>query len=474
MPTTKNRSAITRRSFVLAAGGVAACSNQAPVQAPAEPALGDDPLIARLLYMSDEQLAKLEEGRKQGLLELAPVSVPPDPEALNNHYGWPVGTQVGDTLIVVHRHIPGHWKGLERTDDNHSYAMVVRSTDGGKTWTKPFDLRQVMTREDRYRGGHIPLSHRYKFAPDQDPTLGYKIHLNAIGTASDGGVVVVTDHGVFRTDDQGETWKHFSKAMREDTTPGAVLYIGPRLFEHPDYGLVVVGHSNIVTEDYEKGDHPPDTTGGTVRIADKLHFRYSKDGGESWQEEEQSLPSFVRPGEPVPLYHDGKLVVVPRSYDPAAYDEATDTSVYAQLWSDSGWHPLESKHSTIRVSGKRGRQDTLDIDYNPVTKRIEAAVPARAGGAKEHPYPGQMSLNLWSIDPAELFGGSANWRFECALFARKEPMGEIDGLHPGGAVIDAERGVQHIFVYMGYPAGPTGVFRVTRTLETDKLKAFLG
>ena len=52
-------------------------------------------------------------------------------------------------------------------------------------------------------------------------------------------------------------------------------------------------------------------------------------------------------------------------------------------------------------------------------------------------------------------------------------MGEIDGLHPGGAVIDAERGVQHIFVYMGYPAGPTGVFRVTRTLETDKLKAFL-
>ena len=304
MTTRQNPSGITRRSFVLAAGGVAACSDQAPVV----PALGDNPLISRLLYMSDEQLSKLEEGRQQGLLELAPVSVPPDPDALNNHYGWPVGTQVGDTLIVVHRHIPGHWKGLERTDDNHSYAMVVRSTDGGKTWTKPFDLRQVMTREDRYRGGHIPLSHRYKFAPDQDPTLGYKIHLNAIGTGSNGAVVIVSDHGVFRTDDRGKTWKHFSKAMREDTTPGDVLYIGPRLFEHPDYGLVVVGHSNIVTEDYKKGEHPPDTTGGTVRIADKLHFRYSKDGGENWQEEEQSLPSFVRPGEPVALYHDGKLV----------------------------------------------------------------------------------------------------------------------------------------------------------------------
>ena len=258
MPEKNNHSLITRRSFVLAAGGVAACSDPASI----EPTLGDDPLVARLLYMSDEQLARLEEGSREGLLELAPVSLPPDPEALNNHYGWPVGTQVGDTLIVAHRHIPGHWTGLERTDDNHSYAMVVRSTDGGKTWTRPYDLRQAMTREDRYRGGHIPLAHRYKFAPDQDPTLGYKIHLNAIGTTSDGGVVIVSDHGVFRSDDQGQTWKHFSTAMREDTTPGAVLYIGPRLFEHPDYGLVVVGHSNIVTEDYKKGPHPPDTTGG--------------------------------------------------------------------------------------------------------------------------------------------------------------------------------------------------------------------
>ena len=168
MPTTSNPSRLTRRSFVLAAGGAAACSDLASVK----PTLADDPLAARLLHMSDEQLARLEAGRREGLLELAPVSLPPDPEALNNHYGWPVGTQAGDTLIVVHRHIPGHWTGLERTNDDHSYTMVVRSTDGGNTWSPPFDLRHAMTREDRYRGGHIPLAHRYKFAPDQDPTLG--------------------------------------------------------------------------------------------------------------------------------------------------------------------------------------------------------------------------------------------------------------------------------------------------------------
>ena len=462
---------ISRRRFLrLAAQGTVSCS---AVQSTSS-ALAGESMVEHLLCISPRQSAQLKEGRRRGLMELAPVSLPSDPGALNNHFGWPVATRAGDAIIVVHRRIPGHWKGLERTDDRHSYTMMVRSTDEGKTWTDPFDLRQVMRREDRYRGGHIPLAHRYKFARDQDPALGYKIHLNAIGTTNGGGVVLVSDHGVFRSDDRGRNWVHFSRAMREDTTPGPVLYIGPRLFEHPAYGLVVVGHSNVVTEHYKQGLHPPDTTGGSVRIADKVHFRYSRDGGRSWIEEEQSLPSFVRPAEPAALLHENRLAIVSRSYDPSAYDKRTDTSVYAQLWSERGWAPLKSRHSNIRVSGRRGRQDTVDIDFNPVTGRIEAVVPARAGSGPGHPHPGKMSLNLWSIDPRNLFSGSSRWRFECSLFSRREPMGRIDGLHPGAAVIDSERGVQHVFVYMGYPAGPAGVFRLTRTLETGALKAFLG
>lgn len=27
----------------------------------------------------------------------------------------------GGALVVVHRRIPGHWKGLERADDRHNY-----------------------------------------------------------------------------------------------------------------------------------------------------------------------------------------------------------------------------------------------------------------------------------------------------------------------------------------------------------------
>ena len=48
-----------------------------------------------------------------------------------------------------------------------------------------------------------------------------------------------------------------------------------------------------------------------------------------------------------------------------------------------------------------------------------------------------------------------------------------DGFHPAGAVIDEKRGVQHIFVCAGHPNGPAGVFRITRTLDTPKLAAFL-
>jgi hypothetical protein len=51
--------------------------------------------------------------------------------------------------------------------------------------------------------------------------------------------------------------------------------------------------------------------------------------------------------------------------------------------------------------------------------------------------------------------------------------GEIDGLHPGAAVIDTTAGVQHIFIYAGAPAGPAGIFRLTRTLDTVRLRTLL-
>jgi len=86
----------------------------------------------------------------------------------------------------------------------------------------------------------------------------------------------------------------------------------------------------------------------------------------------------------------------------------------------------------------------------------------------------RMQLWLWSMDPKDWEKG--HWTRECRLLARKQPEGfysVADGYHPGGAVIDTRRGVQHIFIYSGHPNGPSGVFRITRTLDTPKLAAFL-
>lgn len=47
---------------------------------------------------------------------------------------------------------------------------------------------------------------------------------------------------------------------------------------------------------------------------------------------------------------------------------------------------------------------------------------------------------------------------------------DVDAAHPGGAVIDLNSGVQHIFIYCGKYATPSGIFRISRTLKTARLR----
>ena len=464
----------SRRSLlkVVAAAWAAGCRQEPRDSASAglESPLAGNELALKLLQMSDAQLAKLEEARQKGLLELAPVNLPtPDRySGDNDHFGWPVATMIDDTLLVSHRRNLGHKKAASQEQDaTSSYSVVVRSQDGGKTWSDPYDLRDCMTPEDRNRGGSTPLSHRYKFNPKQDPFLGYKLHLIAMGTTRDGGVVIISDHGVFRSDDKGKTWRHFSEAFREDTMEGPILYIAPRLFEHPEYGLVLLAHS-MPNRYPHHVKHP-----GPLTIADTVHIRYSKDGGETWKSLDVSMPEWAKPNEPCPLYLNGKLIVLARSWGQPPKD-AEGNMRYVQLWSETGWPPFKAKFTNIRSAS----QDTCDLDYNPVTKRLEVIHPNRRGAGLGELNNGKMSLLLWSIDPDALIAGSSDWRFDGTFFSRegglhwREPN-PVDGLHPTGNVIDEKAGVQHIFMYIGFPEGPAGVFRLTRTLDTEKLKAFL-
>ena len=109
------------------------------------PAISQDEFALQLLGASDVQIEDFDARQKAGLIEWAPVHLPIDPPGDCNHYGWPVATMSGDTIIVMHRRIPGHRaKGAGKPHPKMSYGVVLRSDDGGKSWSEPYDLRDCM------------------------------------------------------------------------------------------------------------------------------------------------------------------------------------------------------------------------------------------------------------------------------------------------------------------------------------------
>ena len=408
-------------------------------------------LARKLMNMSDAQVRKLEEGKKKGLLELKPLVLPTEDYIVgkNTHFGWPVATSAGETLVVIYLRRRGH--SPPKTDQHSSGCMMIRSLDGGRTWSKPFDLRHFAKKED----GSLP-----------DYSKGM-----CIATTRDDAIVLGHEFGTFRSEDQGATWQHFeytfNRRITEDTSVrGAYIALNcPRLIDHPEYGLVRL--------EGKKFSYPESPWRGMGR---KMYVAYSKDGGRTWKEDSYPLP-IVSPAEPAMLLHKGALIIIGRLEDDK---EKQKTTGYLQYWSKPGWFPVKGTFTNIRPTGSEGR-DTVDLSFNPVTERFEVVASDREGGGIDGRRHVPQSLNLWSIDPDALLAGSAEWRFEGCLFEREErfaasagdPRRFGDGLHPAAAVIDTQQGVQHIFVYMGSWMGPAGIFHLTRTLDTAKLAAFL-
>jgi len=405
-----------------------------------------------LLGLTPDSRARLEKNR--GLVEVVPVILPEGKNLLgvNDHFGWPIATMAGKSIVLTFYRQPQHWKGKDQPDADTSGAVAIRSTDGGKTWSEPVNLRALV----------------------KQPTKGCRAGFgNSIGTDADGAVVVVTSAGVFRSEDEGASWQHLPGAFGERQLSGSRTNNGPRLLLHPEYGLVVFGHEE------EAGKKNPD---GTPIIAPRVWVRWSKDGGRTWQETKQEVPYSAV--EPAALMHEGALFLVGRCHTAESYEPGTKTWRYVQFDAVNGWLPLRAALSTIRATDvadiARNRyhgpwsQDTVELGYNPASRRIECVATDRNGdaGAGEKNARDCQTLNLWSIDPAVWKRGETEWRFESTLLKRAGLMGksEIDGMHPGAAVIDPVAKVQHIFIYAGKPEGPSGIFRVSRTLDTARLK----
>jgi photosystem II stability/assembly factor-like uncharacterized protein len=103
-------------------------------------------------------------------------------------------------------------------------------------------------------------------------------HLNSIGTTRDGAVVAINNHGVFRSDDAGRTWRHFCTALREDTFPCEIVNLGPRLLDHPQHGLLAFGNWFGEVDKYHA-------------LRQQLVVLCSPDGGATWRVEEHPAGS---------------------------------------------------------------------------------------------------------------------------------------------------------------------------------------
>ena len=443
---------------ILMAGGVAAADPVTVVESDLIRAttIEQSPLAKKLVSMSEAQLKKLKQGKERGLLELTPVVLPEDPYVVgkNTHFGWPVATRVGKTIVIVYLRRRSHYLAPQ-FDKDSSGMMVTRSLDGGRRWSKPMDVREQFRQPD----GELPFYSKSE----------------SIATTADGAIVVGHKGGTFRSEDQGKTWRHFPHSFRATVAPGVSARLNcPRMIEHPDYGLVRMEGTFLKAQ----FPHWPHT-------GDRMLAGNSRDGGKTWQVKLHDVP-IGGSAEPAMLLHEGALFMVGRPHDVVAYDSKTQTSHYMQYWSKTGWFPLEAKLTNIQTTDRRktglpGKGfDTVDLSFNPVTKRLEIVATDRmGGGVKGRFWEVPFSLNLWSIDPQALLAGSADWRYEGCLFERLKPMtlpyrfGMSDGCHPAAAIMDTEQGVQHIFIYLGSPAGPAGIFHLKRSLDTPRLAKFL-
>jgi hypothetical protein len=382
-----------------------------------------------------ERLIALEDA---GVLEIRPVALPRGNylAGRNGVLGWPVAVKVGGSLICAHNRIVHH-HGSPKRDEHTRPAVVVRSEDGGKTWSQSVDLRRFGVTEER-----LVVS-----------------HMICIG-AKDSRVFVLCNEGLYRSDDQGRSWRLIKGALTQEQTGSPHAGgVGPRMIVHPSKGLVVPVH---------------------VKHKPSLDVYYSSDDGLTWRHERRRLrgDGQIHPIEPTGIYHNGRLIFLSRNHTLSfrGHQKIHEPQRPVMMVSNSGWFPMQHQALTNICSYRW--PDTTDVDFNPVTRRYEAVVTNRSGGGpgRERNETEEQTINLWSIAPAELYAGRADrWRFEATLLRLRSGMlditpDDVDAAHPGGAVIDKDRGVQHIVIYCGTYRTPAGVYRITRTLDTARLR----
>jgi hypothetical protein len=400
---------------------------------------------------SEKEKIRLAQAKAAGLIEIAPVALPVAENVVadNDHFGWPVAAMVGDTIVVHFKRSLSHstpdpvWGD---TKNDWSIDAIIRSTDGGQTWGPIIGVNQLAAAGTGKKSGGAMLS---------------------IGRV--GNSIVMPNRyigGVLISNDAGQTWTHYPSAFSGLTTSRTNM--GPTIIDHPLFGAMMFN-----------GQHTsPDTA-----------FLWSTNNGLNWSDAYWSDPG-TSPVEPEALTWDNNILLISREFNTDF--GRVDGRYYMQSQHLYKYKPgdtvydvnFETRRTNMRGNkniigaGSRWSHDTSGLLMNPVTGRIECLDSHRhGGGLGDTDVYGKSTLNLWTIDPDELLAGGSRWRFDGVLLerARETDHGDdyCDGMHPGAPVTDVARGKQHIFVFAGYTDQAAGIFRVSRTLDTVRLRRWL-
>ena len=401
----------------------------------------DQYLIDTFDFTGDE-LKRLQLEIDAGLLQMETVVQAFDDEiSTYNHFGWPVATQFQDGSIVL---------AYKRS--------IAHGSDGASSWegryvTSTSDLRAWSPPSPEGRQGR----------------MDGLMEMHALATPNGERAVLLADRKCFLSDDRGRSWLNNSDNM--PSLDGAV-HIGPNLVNHEDFGLLgFYGQEFPLNTESER-------TNWVVA---------STDLGDTWNAHSWRNSEYARGVEPAAAeFGDGNIVLISREWSPFGYDGRFlnfSQHVYRhqnnQRFTDV---EFDTKLTNIRHNWVHDERyaysafDTADVIFNPVSKRIEVIQSHRLGGGLGAtgstllpPENRHHSLNVWSISPNELLMGSSAYRFDGTILSRRgySMIGHQDSFHPGGSIVDTEKGWHHIFVYAGLRRAPSGIFRISRTLDTD-------
>ncbi len=205
-------------------------------------------------------------------------------------------------------------------------AAIFKTTNGGQTWQELSGLRTHST-GNRWTPG----------------AGGMGLHTILLDPKNPGRIfVAISAAGVFRSDDDGKTWKVATKGLRSEMMPDPTAEIGHcvhRIAMHPSRPdvLFMQKHWDVMRSD---------------------------NGGESWHEVSGNLPSDFGFPIDVHAHEPNTIYVVPIKSDSEHYPPEGKLRVYRSRSGGNEWEPLTKglpqKDCYVNVLRDAMAVDTLD------------------------------------------------------------------------------------------------------------------